>query len=113
MSVPVSRTAALALALALLAGVLAFAPAVWSAPAKTCQSTTSSGRLVAGSRTSCAFARTAERFINAHGMPRRVRLRSPVTHKRYTLVRSTPSTSPTGYRYVSRRHPGLWVRELY
>lgn len=95
------------------AGALGVTPAAFSASAKRCASTTSSGRLPAGPTMSCAFARSAERYINAHGIPGRVRLRSPVTHRFYTLYRSTPQSSPLGYRYASRNDKGLWLREIY
>ncbi len=103
----------------LLTGVVACALAgplagdARSATGKRCESTTSSGKLYAGPRTSCAFARRVERYVNARSIPDKVTLRSPVNGKRYTLHRTTSRTSPTGYRYVSRTIRGLWVREVY
>jgi hypothetical protein len=103
----------LAVLIAAIAGTLAVTPAAFSASLKSCPSTTSSGRLQAGPTMSCAFARSVERYINAHSVPSRVLLRSPVTHKLYTLVRTTPQSSSTGYRYASRTDSGLWLREIY
>jgi hypothetical protein len=78
-----------------------------------CASTTSSGRLYAGPATSCQFARSIERRVNASGIPSRVVVRSPVTGLRYTLYRTSRRNSSTGYRYASRARRGLWVREVY
>jgi hypothetical protein len=80
-------------------------------PSKKCKTTTSSGALYAGKHTSCGFARNAERKINASGLPKRMRVTSPVTGRTYTLARLF--FDPTGYAYGSSRDAGLWIHEVF
>lgn len=79
---------------------------------KPCQSTTTSGTLIAGAKTSCSFARVVERRANAYpGIgPRVMRVRSPVTRRIYIMRRR--EADARGYLYVGRTMD-LWVREVY